>query len=479
MALIRTNVAQHPQAARRPDVAPAGYGYGPSDLQSAYALPSSAGSGETVAVVDAYNDPNAASDLAAYRSAWGLPGCGSGCFEQVNENGQTSPLPAASGTTGWAVEESLDIDMVSAICPNCHIILAEASSTSLTDLGNTVNSAVALGADFVSNSYGGQVSSSDATLDAGYYNHPGMAVTASAGDSGYGVEYPAASQYVTAVGGTSLSTSSSSRGWTESAWGSTSGGEGTGSGCSSDDAKPSWQSDTGCASRTDSDVSAVADPNTGVAVYDTYDEGGWLEVGGTSAASPIVASVFALAGTPDAGTYPSSYIYQNTPSLFDVVTGANGSCSPAYLCSGETGYDGPTGWGTPDGVDAFTAPGPFQVAFQASTGDLWSTGIGHDTPTSFAVKSGTSPSNTAAPGRYDTAYQGSNGDLWITGTGGTTDTAQGMMAGTSPTITAVPGGYQAAFQANTGDLFTAGTGGIADTGLAMKSGTSPSITQTQ
>jgi len=355
MVLIRTNVAQRTQASIGPDAAPSGDGYGPSSLQSAYSLPSStAGSGETVAVVDAYNDPDAASDLATYRSDWGLPACGSGCFEQVNENGQTSPLPSAAGSTGWDVEESLDIDMVSAICPLCHIILVEANSADTADLGAGVNAAVSLGADFVSNSYGGSESSSDNTYDSEYYNHPGVAVTASAGDDGYGVSYPAASADVTAVGGTSLSTASNSRGWTETVWGSSSGGEGTGSGCSADSSKPSWQTDTGCSKRTDNDVAAVANPNTGVAVYDTYSEGGWLEVGGTSASSPIIASTFALAGTPAAGTYPSSYIYKHTSNLYDVTSGANGSCSPAYLCTGEVGYDGPTGWGTPDGVTAFS-----------------------------------------------------------------------------------------------------------------------------
>jgi hypothetical protein len=355
MTLIRTNVAQHAQAALGPDAAPSGDGYGPSSLQSAYSLPSStAGSGETVAVVDAYNDPDAASDLATYRSDWSLPACGSGCFEQVNEEGATSPLPSAAGSTGWDVEESLDIDMVSAICPLCHIILVEANSADTADLGAGVNAAVSLGADFVSNSYGGSESSSDNTYDSDYYNHPGVAVTASAGDDGYGVSYPAASADVTAVGGTSLSTASNSRGWTETVWGSSSGGEGTGSGCSADSSKPSWQTDTGCSKRTDNDVAAVADPNTGLAVYDTYSEGGWLEVGGTSASSPIIASTFALAGTPAAGTYPSSYIYKHTSNLFDVTSGADGSCSPAYLCTGEVGYDGPTGWGTPDGVTAFS-----------------------------------------------------------------------------------------------------------------------------
>jgi hypothetical protein len=348
LALVRTNVKPRRRAAH-PDAIPAGVGYGPSNLQSAYLLPSStAGSGQTVAIIDAFNDPNAASDLAAYRSSAGLPACGSGCFSVVNQNGAASPLPQSAGTTGWDVEESLDIDMVSAICPLCHIILVEASSPTTQNLGTAVNTAVSLGAKFVSNSYGGGESASDPTFDSEFYNHAGVAVTASAGDSGFGVEYPAASQFVTAAGGTSLNTASNSRGWSETVW------NGSGSGCSADDAKPAWQKDTGCARRTNNDVSAVADPNTGVAVYDTFSQGGWLEVGGTSASSPIIASVFALAGTPAAGTYPSSYPYSHTANLFDVTSGTNGTCSPAYLCTGQAGYDGPTGLGTPDGTAAFT-----------------------------------------------------------------------------------------------------------------------------
>jgi len=349
MALVRTNVTAR-RGAGLMSAIPAGIGYGPAQIQSAYALPSStAGSGQTVAIIDAYNDPNAASDLAAYRSSAGLPACGAGCFSVVNENGATSPLPSAAGTTGWDVEESLDIDMVSATCPLCHIILVEANSPTDQDLGNAVNAAVALGAKFVSNSYGGSESSSDNSLDSSYYNHPGVAVTASAGDSGYGVSYPAASPDVVSVGGTSLSTASNSRGWTESVW------NGSGSGCSVDSSKPTWQTDTGCARRTDNDVAAVADPNTGVAVYDTYSQGGWLEVGGTSASSPIIASVYALAGTPAAGTYPASYLYAHTANLFDVTSGSDGTCSPAYLCTAQAGYDGPTGLGTPNGTAAFTS----------------------------------------------------------------------------------------------------------------------------
>jgi hypothetical protein len=273
----------------------------------------------------------------------------------VNENGATSPLPASAGTTGWDVEESLDVDMVSAACPLCHIILVEASSASTADLGKGVNAAVALGAKFVSNSYGGPESSSDNSSDTSFYNHPGVAVTASAGDNGFGVSYPAASSDVVAVGGTSLTASTNARGWTEKVWGSSAGGEGTGSGCSADSSKPSFQTDTGCARRTDNDVSADADPNTGLAVYDTFSQGGWLEVGGTSASSPFIAGVFALGGAPAAGSHPASDIYAHTGNLFDVTTGADGSCSPAYLCTGEVGYDAPTGWGTPDGIAAFTS----------------------------------------------------------------------------------------------------------------------------
>jgi subtilase family serine protease len=342
LALVRTDVTAHKGI--QPQLAPSGYG--PSDLTSAYALPSG-GSGQTVAIVDAYDDPNAESDLGTYRSQYGLPACttANGCFKKVNETGGSTP---PSADAGWAEEESLDVDMVSAVCPSCHILLVEASQPSTDDLGTAVNTAVSLGAKFVSNSYGGSEDPSDTTTDTSYFNHPGVAITVSSGDSGYGAEYPASSRYVTAVGGTSLSRASNSRGWSESVW------NGAGSGCSAYDAKQSWQTDTGCSRRTVADVSAVADPATGLAVYDTYGGvGGWTEVGGTSASSPIIAGVYALAGSPAAGTYPASYPYAHTGSLFDVTSGSNGSCSPAYLCNGGAGYDGPSGLGTPNGTVAF------------------------------------------------------------------------------------------------------------------------------
>jgi subtilase family serine protease len=325
-------------------------GYGPADLQSAYKLPSStAGSGQTVAIVDAYDDPNAESDLAVYRSQYGLPACttANGCFKKVNQSGGTG-YPAADG--GWSQEISLDLDMVSAVCPNCHILLVEANSASINDLGLSVNEAVALGANEVSNSYGGAQVFVDPLYDP-YYNHPGVAITASSGDGGYGVDFPASSPYVTAVGGTSLTKDGSARGWAETAW------SGGGSGCSSYESKPSWQTDTGCSNRTVVDVSAVADPNTAVAVYDSFaynGVSGWLEFGGTSVSSPIIAGVYALAGnaaTVNGGSYP----YSHTGNLNDIASGSNSSsgCSPAYLCTAGAGYDGPTGLGTPNGTGAF------------------------------------------------------------------------------------------------------------------------------
>jgi subtilase family serine protease len=339
-------------------------GYHPLDLQSAYAVPSgTGGGGQTVAIVDAYNDPNAAKDLATYRSTFGLPAMstcsvstgkvtspGGPCFVKVNQSGGTGSFPRNKAS--WAQEISLDVDMVSAICPNCNIALVEASSNSMSNLGTGVKEAANLGANEVSNSYGGSEFSSESSYDASYFAHPGVAITASSGDGAYGVEYPAASPDVTAVGGTKLTKSSSTRGWSETAW------SGAGSGCSAYEQRPSWQGLNStitavCGKRAVADVSADADPNTGVSVYDTYSYqgmSGWLVFGGTSVASPIVASVYALAG--NASSIDGSYPYNNSGSLNDVTSGSNGSCGNA-LCTAGAGWDGPTGLGTPSGTGAF------------------------------------------------------------------------------------------------------------------------------
>jgi subtilase family serine protease len=322
-------------------------GLTPNDLQHAYNLPSmTAGKGQIVAIVDAYDNPNAEKDLAVYRATFGLPPCTTtnGCFKKVDQDGGKK-YPQADA--GWADEISLDLDMVSAIAPNSHILLVEANTANLSDLGRSVDTAVRMGATEISNSYGGPETASDATSMAHYYNHPGVVITASSGDSGYGVQLPAAYNTVIAVGGTTLSSASNARGWTESAWG------GSGSGCSRYVSKPKWQAYSQCSHRAVVDVSAVADPDTGVAVYDSYQsyDGDWAVYGGTSASSPIIAGVYALAG--NATKVGASYLYSHTANLHDVTNGKNGTCQPTYLCTSGKGYDGPTGLGTPDGIGAF------------------------------------------------------------------------------------------------------------------------------
>jgi subtilase family serine protease len=240
--------------------------------------------------------------------------------------------------------------MVAAVCPNCHVLLVEADTASMANLGAAEDTAVRLGANAVSNSYGG-ADASDRSYGR-YYHHAGVAIVASAGDNGYGVSYPASSKWVTAVGGTTLRHSSSTRGYAETAWSD------TGSGCS-DRNVASWQPPviTGCPDRAVSDISAVADPATGVAVFDSYpyqDTRGWLTFGGTSASSPIIAATFALAGTTDKVS-DGSYLWSHHSGLHDITSGSNGTCSTAQWCTARHGWDGPTGWGTPNGIAAFTS----------------------------------------------------------------------------------------------------------------------------
>jgi subtilase family serine protease len=317
-------------------------GYGPSDLRSAYNVTGS-GASTVVAIVDAYGYTNAESDLAVYRSTYGLPACttANGCFAKYNQSGVKGSYPKQN--TGWAQESALDLDMVSAMCPNCKIVLVEANSSSLADLGAAVNTAASLGAHVISNSYGGGETGSSAYVAD--YDHPGVAITASSGDSGYGVQFPASAPYVTAAGGTSLTRSSTTRGWSETAW------SGAGSGCSTLYAKPSWQKDTGCAMRMEADVSADADPNTGVAVYGPSHRGSaFLVFGGTSVAAPLIGGLYGVnGGSVNYGSNP----YANTAALYDITSGSNGTCSVFYFCHAVVGYDGPTGLGTPNGATAF------------------------------------------------------------------------------------------------------------------------------
>ncbi|MEW2621554.1 carboxypeptidase regulatory-like domain-containing protein [Streptomyces sp. NPDC048106] len=327
-------------------------GLGPQDIQSAYNLPADGGAGQTIAIVDAYDNPDAEADLAVYRSQYGLPPCttANGCFEKVDQRGGTD---YPDSNDGWAGEIALDLDMVSAAAPAAHILLIETDNDDLRNLGAGVDQAVAMGAKYVSNSYGriGDFSSDLATYGAPY-DHPGVAIVAASGDNKYGVSFPATLPTVTAVGGTNLTADpTSARGWSETVWSRDN--YGPGSGCAANQTKPDFQHDTGCAGRSVADVSAVAD---NVAVYLSFGSMGvgWQRYGGTSAASPLIASVYALAGSPRPGTSPVSYPYAtNGAGLNDITTGSNGTCTAAYLCTAGPGYDGPTGLGSPAGLAAF------------------------------------------------------------------------------------------------------------------------------
>ncbi len=326
-------------------------GFSPADLRSAYGLPNTGGEGRLVAITIAYDDPSAESDLGAYRSHYGLPACtsASACFAKVNQAGESGNYPEPNA--GWALETSLDLDMVSATCPQCRIVLVEADSNELDDMAAAVETAASLGATVISDSWASEEFAGEATEDP-RFDHPGIPTLFATGDWGYGVYYPAASPFTIAVGGTRLNRSGNARGWAESAW------SGAGSGCSSYEAKPAWQKDPGCPGRSLADVSAVADPQTPVSVYDSYQQSGWELLGGTSVATPLVAGIEALSTASFRASGPSGFWRAgNDVGLFDVSEGENGHCASesqtgfdaTYLCQAAPGYDGPSGWGTPEG----------------------------------------------------------------------------------------------------------------------------------
>jgi len=342
--------------------------YNPAALWSAYygstAMPTGSA---VVAIVDAYGYASAATDLAVYRSTFGLPPLCSttvtaNCvkFTKLNQNGLASNYP--SPNAGWAEESALDLDMVSAMCPKCSIVLVEANSASFNNLANAELAASKVqGVVAISNSYGG--GESGTSPFAGYYSPvgstvngyagkitDGVVITASSGDSAYagGTQFPASAPFVIAVGGTSLTQSAGA--WSQTAWAD------AGSGCSTVYALQSWQRvalpavSGGCAKRMVADTSAVADPNTGVFVY--YG-GGWYEFGGTSVAAPLMAGIYGQAGVHIvSNTGYGQNLYANASSLYDVTSGNTGTCSVAYFCKAGAGYDGPTGLGTPAGATA-------------------------------------------------------------------------------------------------------------------------------
>ncbi len=323
-------------------------GFGPPDLRDAYKVTSNGSSSTVVALVDAYGYTNAETDLGVYRTNYSLPDCttANGCFEKLNQQGQQGNYPAQD--IGWAQESALDVDMASAMCPNCKIWLVEANSSSFSDLAASVQEAFTLGAHVISNSYGGGEGGTQSVEKS--YDHKGIAVTASTGDHGFagGPQFPATSPHVIAVGGTHLVKDGSQRGWTETAW------SGAGSGCSTVYAKPAWQKDSGCSKRMEADVSADADPGTGVAVYGPNNTGQstWLRFGGTSVAAPLVGGIY---GANGGKVKYGAKLYKAKAKLFDVTSGNNGTCtgSPSYFCTAGPGYDGPTGLGTPNGTKSF------------------------------------------------------------------------------------------------------------------------------
>lgn len=346
----------------------ASVGFGPCDYTSAYRLPTLAGSStKTVAIVDAYDDPTAESDLAVYRSTYHLPPCttANGCFTKLNQNGLQSSYPASD--KGWDLEISLDVQMVSAICPLCHITLVEANSDSFNSLAAAQNTAAGLHPAVISDSFGGTEWSTETTMDSSFV-HAGIQTVVATGDNGFpgGASYPAVIPSATAVGGTTLSYTGTGRGWSETVWNAqptSATPEAAGSGCSTYELKPTWQTDVGCAGRTTADVSAVA---ANVAVYGTSGYGGWITVQGTSAATPFVAALWAITGS----TAGVGNLYAHSSGLYDVTTGNNGpGCGAvAYLCNGEVGYDGPTGLGTPCGLVAWGGVSPEGCGGGASPG---------------------------------------------------------------------------------------------------------------
>jgi len=342
----RINLSAPLQAASTPVQLLAGLQ--PGWIQYIYNLPAlnaTDGAGQTIAVVVAYDDPVAEADLAVYRNAFGLPPCttANGCFRKIATDGTTN-YPATN--TGWAVETSTDLDTISAMCPACNILLVEAASSQIPDLAAAVDSAAAQGANVISNSYGVPEAADNVAYDS-HYNHPGVAIVVAAGDLGYGPMFPASSEYVTAVGGTSLYQSAG--GISEIAWSHTS------AGCSAFIPKPNWQHDKGCAMRTMNDVAVVADPATGMAVYDSIlygSSGGWTVIGGTSIGAPIVSALIAM------GKHPSHYagaqqLYDRANQFFSITAGSDGTCATPYFCNAGPGYNGPTGVGSPNGDQAF------------------------------------------------------------------------------------------------------------------------------
>jgi subtilase family serine protease len=326
-------------------------GLTPAKLHTAYSTATTASGNPIIAITAAYHNANILNELNTYSQQFSiptLPACVGSiaasavpCFKQIDQNGGSS-FP--QNNPNWGLEISMDVEIAHAICQNCRILLVEANDNGINSLMTAIDQAFLQGANVISNSWGLGEIITETSFDS-HLNHPGIAITFSSGDAGYGVQYPAASPYVTAVGGTTLNFTGNGNYSSETAW------SGAGSGCSAYELKPTWQTDSGCIHRTVADVSAVANPATGAAIYNGNN---WVTVGGTSLAAPIIAGIHALGGVPSIGI-PISSVYANFSLLnfHDIVSGSNGSCGNSYLCTALAGFDGPTGLGTPRSAAAF------------------------------------------------------------------------------------------------------------------------------
>jgi hypothetical protein len=314
-------------------------GWGATALRSAYAMGSVPPGTSTIGVIDAFGYPHAEADMNHYRAQYGLPACttANGCFRKLNQAGEAGNYPTPDQS--WGMETALDLQMVSAACPTCHIVLVEAKNPGDAAFALAEQTAVDAGATVTSHSYGRIELTGDDSRTS--YDHAGVTAVASTGDEGYSpASFPATSPGIVAVGGTVLShPNGDPQGWAEKVW------SGASSGCSAFFAKPSGQPGTACPGRSVADVSAVA---SGLAIYDTsVPKGyrGWAEVDGTSASAPLIAGMIASVG---AGGLRPPDLYAKGPAAFhDVVSGSNGFCRHNYLCTGVRGYDGPTGLGSP------------------------------------------------------------------------------------------------------------------------------------
>jgi hypothetical protein len=410
---------------------PAG-GLTPAQLASAYEYdPAEGGAGQTVALIDAFDDPSIEADLATFDSHYGLASCttANGCFEKVGQTGSTTTLPKAD-KTGWSVEITLDVETAHAVCGKCKILLVEANSESDANLATAVKEAIALGATEVSNSYGG----SEETGEEAAYNYPGVVITASAGDDGYDdwdevnkkkppvlperPESPASLPTVVAVGGTSLHLNENGTRSSETVWNHDGPADevgrkdkspegASGGGCSTLFTAEPWQQNvpgwgaSGCGTkRLDNDIAAVADPYTGFDIYDSYNCGtsceedgggeGWETWGGTSLASPIIAALYGLAGGSGGVSYPAATLYSHLgpASFFDVTEGGSGycdgvseptcgapnskykervDCEGTTACDAASGFDGPSGVGTPRGLYGFRSNATAQLTQTSAT----------------------------------------------------------------------------------------------------------------